>query len=298
MTRPTRSIPPDALGSAAADAPSSPLISVRGLTVDFLLRQGTVAAVRQIDFDLGREKLGIVGESGSGKSVACRALLGLVASPGRVMADQLTLFGEDFRQATGERWRAVRGVRIGLVMQDPRYSLNPVQTVGVQMSEALMRLGPMPPEALRRAGLELLEAVRLRDPLRVWSARPHELSGGMGQRVMIAMMLAMRPDVLIADEPTSALDVTVAGEILDLLDDLVRERGMSLILISHDLRLVQGFCDRVLVMYAGRILETCQADALEHSTHPYTRGLLDCVPSLDRPRLLLPTLQREDAWRA
>ena len=296
MSSPVLSPIPDELGSEAAST-ATPLISVRGLTVDFLLRQGTVAAVRQIDFDLGREKLGIVGESGSGKSVACRALLGLVAPPGRVMADRLTLFGEDFRQAPAERWRAVRGVRIGLVMQDPRYSLNPVQTVGVQMSEALLRLGPMPPEALRKAGLELLEAVRLRDPLRVWSARAHELSGGMGQRVMIAMMLAMRPDVLIADEPTSALDVTVAGEILDLLDDLVRERGMSLILISHDLRVVQGFCDRVLVMYAGRILESCQAEALEHSTHPYTRGLLDCVPSLDRPRLLLPTLQREDAWR-
>ena len=296
MIRSAMSTPDDSRSAGAANAPSA-LISVRGLSVDFMLRQGPVAAVRQIDFDLGREKLGIVGESGSGKSVACRALLGLVAPPGRVTADRLALFGEDFRQAPSERWRAMRGVRIGLVMQDPRYSLNPVQTVGAQMSEALMRLGAMSPHALRSAGLELLEAVKLRDPLRVWAARPHELSGGMGQRVMIAMMLAMRPDVLIADEPTSALDVTVAGEILDLLDALVSERGMSLILISHDLRLVQGFCDRVLVMYAGRILETCQAKFLEQSTHPYTRGLLECVPSLDRLRTVLPTLQREDAWR-
>lgn len=274
------------------------LISVRGLSVDFMLRQGAVAAVRGIDFDLGREKLGIVGESGSGKSVACRALLGLVAAPGRVRAQRLELFGQDFRAAEAQRWRQIRGVKIGLVMQDPRYSLNPVQTVGVQMSEALMRVEPTHPAALREAGLALLEAVKLRDPQRVWDARPHELSGGMGQRVMIAMMLAMRPDVLIADEPTSALDVTVAGEILDLLDDLVRARGMSLILISHDLRLVQGFCDRVLVMYAGRILETCSADSLERSAHPYTRGLLDCVPSLDRPRPMLPTLRREDSWLA
>ena len=278
------------------NAMASPLISVRQLSVDFMLRQGSVAAVRGIDFDLGREKLGIVGESGSGKSVACRALLGLVAPPGRVRAERLALFGQDFRTAASQQWRAIRGVKIGLVMQDPRYSLNPVQTVGAQMTEALMRVEPMGHAALREAGLALLESVKLRDPARVWEARPHQLSGGMGQRVMIAMMLAMRPDVLIADEPTSALDVTVAGEILDLLDELVRERGMSLILISHDLRLVQGFCDRVLVMYSGRILETCQADALERSVHPYTRGLLECVPSLDRPRLVLPTLQRESSW--
>ena len=273
-----------------------PLISVRGLRVTFPSRRGQVEAVRGIDIDLGREKLGIVGESGSGKSVACRALLGLVPAPGIVQAERLELFGQDYRQASGARWRAVRGARIGLVMQDPRYSLNPVLTVGAQMAEALGLRAAQRGASAKRAGLEMLEAVRLRDPERVWRAYPHELSGGMGQRVMIAMMLAMRPDVLIADEPTSALDVTVAGEILELLDLLVREHGMALVLVNHDLRMVQSFCDRVLVMYAGRVLDACRADELEHSRHPYTRGLLDCAPSLDRPRHVLPTLARDPSW--
>jgi peptide/nickel transport system ATP-binding protein len=273
-----------------------PLISVRGLRVSFPSRRGTVEAVRGIDLDLGREKLGIVGESGSGKSVACRALLGLVPPPGIVRAERIELFGEDHAGADAARWRAVRGARIGLVMQDPRYSLNPVLAVGTQMREALALRRGLRGAPAERAGLELLEAVRLNDPSRVWRAHPHELSGGMGQRVMIAMMLAMQPDALIADEPTSALDVTVAGEILELLDALVRERGMALVLVSHDLRMVQSFCDRVLVMYAGRVVDRCAAADLERSTHPYTQGLLDCAPSLDRPRAVLPTLERDPAW--
>lgn len=281
------------LDTAAGEAP---LISLRDLRVSFASRRGTVEAVRGIDLDLGREKLGIVGESGSGKSVACRALLGLVPSPGRVQAQRLDLFGQDHREASARQWRTIRGSRIGLVMQDPRYSLNPVLTVGAQMLEALALRRSMRGEAARREGFELLDAVRLRDPMRVWRAHPHELSGGMGQRVMIALMLAMQPQVLIADEPTSALDVTVAGEILDLLDLLVRERGMALILISHDLRMVQHFCDRVAVMYAGKVVDTCRADELEQSRHGYTRGLLDCAPSLDRPRAELPTLLRDPAW--
>lgn len=274
----------------------SPLVSVRDLRVSFPSRRGLVEAVRGIDFDLGREKLGIVGESGSGKSVACRALLGLVPTPGIVRAGALTLFGADHRHADAAAWRGIRGARIGLVMQDPRYSLNPVLTVGTQMLEALALRRELTGAAAGREGHAMLEAVRLRDPGRVWRAHPHELSGGMGQRVMIAMMLAMRPDVLIADEPTSALDVTVAGEILELLDALVRDRGMALILVSHDLRMVQSFCDRVLVMYAGRVLDRCAAADLDRSTHPYTRGLLGCAPSLDAPQARLPTLERDPAW--
>lgn len=274
----------------------SPLVSVRGLHVSFPSRRGRVEAVRGIDFELGREKLGIVGESGSGKSVACRALLGLVPPPGVVRADRLELFGVDHATAGAAAWREIRGARIGLVMQDPRYSLNPVLTVGTQMTEALALRRGLAGAAAEREGLAMLEAVRLREPRRVWRAHPHELSGGMGQRVMIAMMLAMRPDVLIADEPTSALDVTVAGEILELLDVLVRDRGMALVLVSHDLRMVQAFCDRVLVMYAGRIVDRCPAGDLERSTHPYTRGLLECAPSLDAPVTVLPTLVRDPAW--
>ena len=277
-------------------SPPSCLVSVRGLHVSFPSRRGQVDAVRGVDFDLGREKLGIVGESGSGKSVACRALLGLVPPPGVVRAERLELFGIDHARADARAWREVRGARIGLVMQDPRYSLNPVLTVGRQMTEALALRRGLAGAAAEREGLGMLESVRLREPRRVWRAHPHELSGGMGQRVMIAMMLAMQPDVLIADEPTSALDVTVAGEILELLDALVRDRGMSLVLVSHDLRMVQAFCDRVLVMYAGRIVDRCDASGLERSTHPYTRGLLDCAPSLDVPRAVLPTLVRDPSW--
>lgn len=283
-------------GETPGAEPDAPLVSVRGLRVSFPSRRGTVEAVRGIDFDLGREKLGIVGESGSGKSIACRALLGLVPSTAIVTADRLMLFGRDHSRAGEAEWRAVRGGRVGLVMQDPRYSLNPVLTVGAQMGEALALRRDLRGEAARREGMALLEAVRLRDPARVWRAHPHELSGGMGQRVMIAMMLAMRPEILIADEPTSALDVTVAGEILELLDTLVRERGMALVLVSHDLRMVQAFCDRVLVMYAGRVLDRCAASELERSVHPYTRGLLDCAPSLDRPRTVLPVLERDASW--
>lgn len=275
---------------------SEVLISVRGLNVDFPSRRGLVRAVRGIDFDLGREKLGIVGESGSGKSVACRALLGLVPSPGVVRAERLRLFGEDYLSASEARWRTLRGARIGLVMQDPRYSLNPVLKVGTQMLEALSLRAGLRGASAQRAGMKLMDDVKLQNPERVWQAHAHELSGGMGQRVMIAMMLAMQPDVLIADEPTSALDVTVAGEILELLDTLVRERGMALVLVSHDLRMVQSFCDRVLVMYDGKVLDSCRADQLEQSTHAYTKGLLDCAPSLDRPRAVLPTLARESSW--
>ena len=284
------------MNGETAQPSTDPLISVRGLQVIFPSRRGAVEAVRGIDLDLRREKLGIVGESGSGKSVACRALMGLVPAPGIVRAERLALFGADYRLASESRWRRVRGARIGLVMQDPRYSLNPVLTVGAQITEALALRRGLRGALARREGLEMLEAVRLRDPDRVWRAHPHELSGGMGQRVMIAMMLAMQPDVLIADEPTSALDVTVAGEILELLDLLVRERGMALVLVSHDLRMVQGFCDRVLVMYAGKVLDACRADELEHSEHGYTKGLLDCAPSLDRPREVLPTLARDPSW--
>jgi peptide/nickel transport system ATP-binding protein len=287
---------PDAPHPGTGGDGGEPLVSVRGLRISFPSRRGAVEAVRGIDFDLGREKLGIVGESGSGKSVACRALLGLVPSPGIVTADRLMLFGQDFSRSDPAGWRSVRGGRVGLVMQDPRYSLNPVLTVGAQMCEALALRRNMRGAAARDEGLALLEAVRLRDPMRVWRAHPHELSGGMGQRAMIAMMLAMQPEILIADEPTSALDVTVAGEILELLDSLVRDRGMALVLVSHDLRMVQAFCDRVLVMYAGRVLDRCAASDLERSAHPYTRGLLDCAPSLDRPRAVLPVLERDASW--
>jgi peptide/nickel transport system ATP-binding protein len=169
-------------------------------------------------------------------------------------------------------------------------------TIGAQIVEAYrLHTGSGQRQARRRA-LEMLEAVRIRDPERVYAAYPHELSGGMGQRAMIAMMLAPGPDLLIADEPTSALDVTVQMQVLAILDELVTSRGMGLIFISHDLNLVSSFCDRVLIMYAGRIVETCRAAELHQARHPYTRGLLASLPRIDRPMAELPVLQRDPAW--
>ena len=263
------------------DAMPTPLVQVQDLRIVFPSRSGDTAAVKGISFAVGLEKLGIVGESGSGKSVTCRALLGLIAPPARVTASSMRLFGDEYANAPRRAFRAVRGRRMGLIMQDPRYSLNPVLTIGTQIEEGLVLQRGLRGAAARAEGMRLLDAVALRDPERVWKAHPHELSGGMGQRAMIAMMLAMEPELLIADEPTSALDVTVQVGILALLQTLVKERGMALILVSHDLRMVEGFCDRVIVMHQGVVVDQCAAVDLPNSTHPYTRRLLDCVPALE-----------------
>jgi peptide/nickel transport system ATP-binding protein len=255
-----------------------------------------IEAVRGVSFALGREKLGIVGESGSGKSTVGRALLRLVPPPGQVDARRLEFDGIDLLTADHATLRDIRGRRITMVMQDPKFSLNPVMTVGRQIREAYRAHGRASRAAARRRALEMLTAVKIRDPERVYQSYPHEISGGMGQRVMIALMLVADPDVLIADEPTSALDVTVQMQILAILDDLVSERGLGLILISHDLNLVASFCDRVLIMYAGRVVETCRASELHQARHPYTRGLLAALPHVDRPPGPLPVLERDPAW--
>ncbi|MCB2055372.1 MAG: ABC transporter ATP-binding protein [Geminicoccaceae bacterium] len=274
----------------------STILEVEDLRVAFPSRQGPVEVVRGVTFDLGRERLGIVGESGSGKSQTGRAILGLTPPSGTVRAKRLQFEGIDLRDASAATWRRLRGRRMSMVMQDPKFSLNPVMTIGRQIVEAYARQPDAPRSAARDKAIAMLEAVQIRDPARVFDAYPHELSGGMGQRAMIAMMLITEPDLLIADEPTSALDVTVQLEVLQILDELVRERGMGLIFISHDLRLVSSFCDRVLVMYAGRMVEEVRADRLHEARHPYTRGLLDCLPSLETDRRPLPTLQRDAAW--
>jgi len=269
------------------------LLHVENLRVRFPTDHGEVEVVKGLTFDLGRERLGIVGESGSGKSMTGRALMGLIAPPGRVTADRLEFDGTDLRGLPEAGLRRLRGARMSMVMQDPKFSLNPVIRIGEQIGEALQFHRRMNARARKQAVLEVLEAVRINEPERVYRLFPHEVSGGMGQRVMIAMMVVLQPDLMIADEPTSALDVSVRATVLEILDDLVRRRGMGLILISHDLDMVARWCDRILVMYAGRVVEECAAGKLHEATHPYTRGLLASVPQLNETRRRLPVLDRD-----
>jgi peptide/nickel transport system ATP-binding protein len=272
---------------------TTPLLQVENLNIRFQTPTGVSHVVRNMSFSMGREKLAIVGESGSGKSQSVRAILGL--SPGQVTADRLDFQGETLLGLSAAQWRKIRGKRISMIMQDPKYSLNPVMRIGDQLVEAC-RDGFTGKTAKTRA-MEMLTAVKIRDPERVYRAWPHELSGGMGQRAMIAMMLITEPELLIADEPTSALDVTVRLQVLAILDDLVQTRDMGLIFISHDLHLVSSFCDRVLVMYAGQIMEELDAKHLNEAKHPYTQGLLACLPTLGNPVAALRTLTRDPAWK-
>ena len=272
------------------------LLSVQNLRVSFDTEAGLVEAVRGVSFSLGRERLGIVGESGSGKTQTGRAVLRLIRPPGRIEADRMDFDGQNLMTASEREMRALRGRRIAMVMQDPKYSLNPVMKVGAQLMEGLRQRDRLGRAEAHAKAVAALEAVQIRDPERVMEAYPHELSGGMGQRVMIAMMLIPDPDLLIADEPTSALDVTVQAEVLSILDGLVRTRGMGLIFISHDLRLVARFCDRVLVMFKGRIVEELPARDLMRAKHPYTQGLLNCLPRIGGARDPLPALDRNADW--
>ncbi|HEV7292067.1 MAG TPA: ABC transporter ATP-binding protein [Devosia sp.] len=270
----------------------STLLDVENLRVSFPAHQGRVEVVKGISFSLGRERLGIVGESGSGKSMTGRAILKLIRKPGLVTADRLAFCGAPILEQSEKQMRAIRGARISMVMQDPKFSLNPVMTVGEQIAEALVTHSKLDRREVQERILSMLEAVRINDPKRVAALYPHEVSGGMGQRVMIAMMLIPEPELLIADEPTSALDVSVQAQVLDIIDDLVNQKEMGLILISHDLNLVSRYCDRILVMNAGRVIEECSAGQLEHAQHPYTRGLLAAMPTIDEARDELPVLDR------
>lgn len=273
-----------------------PFVEVENLRVSFPGPTGLTEAVRGVSFKMGRERLGIVGESGSGKSVTGRSLMRLLTPRAQVTADKLMVAGHDISRADEAEVRALRGRKIGLILQDPKFSLNPVKTVGQLIGETWRVHHGGNARDARTAVMELLAQVQIRDPNRVIDAYPHELSGGMGQRIMIALMLAPGPELLIADEPTSALDASVQTEVLRLLDNLVTSRGMGLILISHDLPLVSRFCDRVLVMYAGRIVEQLAARDLSNAKHPYTRGLLNCLPRLTRKTDRLPVLTRDPAW--
>jgi len=269
---------------------------VEDLRVRFHTARRVVEAVRGVSFKVGREKVGIVGESGSGKSMTGRAILRLAPPEARVTAKTLQFQEIDLLASTERQMLKVRGRRISMIMQDPKFALDPVMRVGHQIAEAIPadRRGSRAQD--RERVLAMLASVHIRDPKRVFELYPHEVSGGMGQRIMIAMMLMPEPSLLIADEPTSALDVTVRMRVLAILDELAAQRDLGLIFISHDLNLVASFCDRVLIMYAGRIVEECKASELAHAQHPYTRGLLASLPRVGDTRARLPVLTRDPAW--
>ncbi|MBY5321616.1 MULTISPECIES: ABC transporter ATP-binding protein [Rhizobium] len=270
------------------DRDLQPVLSVEGLTVRF--GRGAVPAVSNVSFDVGRERVGIVGESGSGKSTTGRAIMRLLPPAAVVSAERMDLSGDPLLSKSERQMGALRGKDIALIMQDPRYSLNPVLSIGKQIAEAArLHLGLHKKQA-HEAARAMLERVRINDPERVMALYPHQISGGMGQRVMIAMMLLARPKLVIADEPTSALDVSVRKDVLLLLDELVRENNSGLLLISHDIRMVAAFCERIIVMYAGRIVETLTR--LEEARHPYTRGLIAALPDPRNPVRRLAVLDR------
>ncbi|MBZ9762042.1 ABC transporter ATP-binding protein [Mesorhizobium sp. CA8] len=277
---------------------SDTLLEVDDLRVTFPTRTGLVQAVRGVSFSLRRERLGIVGESGSGKSQTGRAIMGVTPPQAEVSAKKLAFDGMDLLSMSPRERRALRGSRIAMILQDPKYSLDPVMTIGRQIVETLRTHEKVSKAEARERALAMLQAVQIRDPARVFDLYPHEVSGGMGQRAMIAMMLVTGPELMIADEPTSALDVTVQLDVLKILDKLVAERGMGLIFISHDLRLVSSFCDRVVVMYAGKVVEQIKASELRDAQHPYTRGLLNCMPRIGFERHPLPVLDRKPEWAA
>ncbi|OWO94617.1 peptide ABC transporter ATP-binding protein [Rhizobium esperanzae] len=270
------------------DRDLQPVLSVKDLSVRF--GRGAVPAVSDVSFDVGRERVGIVGESGSGKSTTGRAIMRLLPPAAVITAERLDLGGDPLLSKSERQMGALRGKDIALIMQDPRYSLNPVLSIGKQIAEAArLHLGLGKSQALE-AARAMLERVRISDPDRVMALYPHQISGGMGQRVMIAMMLLARPKLVIADEPTSALDVSVRKDVLLLLDELVRENNSGLLLISHDIRMVAAFCERIVVMYAGRIVETLTN--LEEARHPYTRGLIAALPDPKHPVRRLAVLDR------
>jgi peptide/nickel transport system ATP-binding protein len=259
----------------------SPLLQVRDLATEFATRDGVLRAVQGVSFDLARgEVLGLVGESGSGKSVTGFSILGLIDAPGRIAGGSVCFDGRELVGLPESQLRALRGKRIAMIFQDPMMTLNPVLSIETQMVETVLAHEPVSRSAARERALAALAQVGIADPASRLPQYPHQFSGGMRQRVAIAIALLNRPDLIIADEPTTALDVTVQGQILYEMQRLVRESGSALIWITHDLAVIAGLADRIAVMYAGRIVESGPVDAvLSQPRHPYTRGLLDSVPA-------------------
>ena len=265
----------------SADAITEPVLEVDGLRTHFFTKAGVVKAVDDVSFSVGRgEVLGLVGESGSGKSMTGYSLMGLIDPPGKIVSGSIVLDGIELRTLNAEQQRRMRGNRIAMIFQDPMMTLNPVLRIDVQMIEAILAHKQVTPAAARLRARDALSKVGIASPDERLLAYPHQFSGGMRQRVAIAIAMLNRPDLIIADEPTTALDVTIQGQILYEIQTLTRETGTALIWITHDLSVIAGLADRVCVMYAGRIVEqgTCE-EVLANPAHPYTRGLLDSVPA-------------------
>ena len=268
-------------------------LRIDNLTVRFDTATGPVDVVQGLSLQMGAERVGIVGESGSGKSMTARAIMGLIRRPGSVSAERMAFDGIDLMAQNAASWRNIRGSRIAMILQDPKFSLNPVLRVGRQIAEAGLLHGVFGKRQARERVLEMLTTVGVDMPERVFDAYPHQLSGGIGQRVMIAAMMIASPSLMIADEPTSALDVMVRAQVLEIMDQEIRKRGMGLLMISHDLNMVASFCDRVIVMYRGRVVDACAAKDLFLSRHPYTQGLLDCLPTGAQRGQPLRTIDRK-----
>lgn len=268
--------------------PNNLLIDAQGLVI----RSDEGVLVDNLDFQIGRERVALVGESGSGKSLTARTLMGLLSPSLHLHADRLQVVGEDALQMRERDWSRLRGSKVAMVMQDPKYALNPTRTIGWQVEEPLVLHHRLSRAERKEKVCEMLDAVGLPDPRQLMKRYPHQLSGGMGQRVMLAIALITDPELLIADEPTSALDHAMRDQVLALIRRLVEQRNMGLLLISHDLQQVSEHCERVMVMYKGRLLDTLPAAELSSASHPYTRTLWACRPSKATHGTALPVLDR------
>ncbi|MCE2878477.1 MAG: ABC transporter ATP-binding protein [Comamonadaceae bacterium] len=262
------------------------LLQVQNLVVEFPTRRGTLRALDDISFDIAPgEILGVVGESGAGKSLTGASIIGLLEPPGRVASGQIVLQGQRIDQLSADEMRHVRGRKIGAIFQDPLTSLNPLYTIGRQLTETILAHLPMSPSQARQRAIELLQDTGIPAAEQRIDHYPHQFSGGMRQRVVIALALAAEPQLIVADEPTTALDVSIQAQIISLLKKVCKDRGAAVMLITHDMGVIAETCDRVAVMYAGRIAEIGPVrEVINHSAHPYTQGLMACIPDMDSDR--------------
>lgn len=259
------------------------LLEVKDLKTYFYTDEGVVRSVDGVSFSVGKgETLGVVGESGCGKSITSMSIMQLIEKPGKIINGEINFKGEDLLKKTTDEMRKIRGKEIAMIFQEPMTSLNPVYTVGQQIMEAILLHEDMSKEEARARAIKMLELVKIPDAEKRMKSYPHEFSGGMRQRVMIAMALSCNPEYLICDEPTTALDVTIQAQILDLINELKEKTGTSVMMITHDLGVIAEVADNVMVMYAGQVVEYADVDTIfENPLHPYTEGLLNCIPKID-----------------